>query len=234
MIISQRIKLHWLCLVLILGCVISSCQTVSNTITPEPPVASLQSDSSQDDVEKAEYSVSQTSSSEKETTTTKKIIDKTTEKADEIDKKSLVELKESMIKKWLSVSGHGELRPNTVEVETTKKTEDRVTGKPDETYKRSFAKQEMGIIGKWLNLKETESIEFSDDGTILIGKEEGFLQKMKGKYRFVDDDQLRVDFLGDFYTKSARPMLFKVSIFENEITLIDEPDGTPTTYKRIK
>lgn len=121
------------------------------------------------------------------------------------------------------------------EATTTKKPDDKTTGKSDEIENRPFLELEKNVIGKWLNLKETESIEFFDDGTILIIHKVGTNRKIKGKYKFVDDDRLKVYFKGQgFYNNLLPTMHFKIVISDNEFTLIDEPDGTPTTYKRIK
>ncbi|ODS33137.1 MAG: hypothetical protein SCARUB_01761 [Candidatus Scalindua rubra] len=113
-------------------------------------------------------------------------------------------------------------------------TSDKVTGKPYEIGKGSFVELEKKVIGKWMNLKETEAIEFFDDGTMLIGAEDNFHPEVRGYYKFVDNDRLKVHFGKGFYDKLIPPMSFKIAVSENEITLTDEPDGAATRYKRIK
>ncbi len=185
------------------------CQTANNTITPETSVANLQSN--------------------KEATAT--------EKSTEIDKKSLTELQKRLVRNWLGAGGHGGVhisRPAGEEVKTAEKAADKVTGKSGKIEKGPFAELEKNVVGSWLNLKETESIEFLDDGTIIITDKEGDKPKLKGDYKFLDKGRLRVDFKGDFYANLIPSMHFKIAISENEITLTDEPDGAATTYKRIK
>ncbi len=202
---------------LVLLIVTSGCQTADNIITPEPSVANLQSN--------------------KEAVTTEKSIDKVTGESD-IEKRSSAELQKNMISRWSGLLGHGGLpQSSSGEEKTTPKTEksaDKVTGKPEEKEKGSFIELEKNVVGKWLNLKETESIEFFDDGNIVIVDKRGTNPKSRGNYKFVDEGRLRVVFRGDIYAKLIPPMSFKISISENEITLTDEPDGAATTYKRIK
>ena len=115
----------------------------------------------------------------------------------------------------------------------TQKTEHK-TSHTDSTDKETGDVTAEMLIGKWQNLKETEKLEFFDDGSILINSKGGAITKMKGNYKLVDGKRLRVRFGDNFYSRLIPPMSFRVSASENEITLIDEPGGTPTTYKRIK
>jgi hypothetical protein len=113
--------------------------------------------------------------------------------------------------------------------------ETTTTGKSAEAEKESFVELEGNVIGKWMNFKETESLEFLDDGTIVIIDKRGVNPTLKGNYKFVDKDHLKVYSFGKgLYSKFLPPMSFKISISENEITLTDEPDGAATIYKRTK
>ena len=231
--IIQRVVLYQFSLMLVLLIVTSGCQTVNNTITPEPSVASLQSDSSQVDTERR---TPQTSPAEKETTATKKSTDKVTGESD-IEKRSSAEVQKNLISRWSNLMGHGGMPQGSSakeETTTTEKPADKLIGKSDEVEKGPFVELEKNVVGKWLNLKETESIEFLNDGTIVIIDKRGVNPKLRGNYKFVDEGRLRVYFKGGLYARSMPPMSFKISISENEIMLTDEPDGAATTYKRIK
>ena len=234
MSIIQRVALYQFSLILVLLIATYGCQTANNTITPEPSVASLQSDSSQVATERR---APQTSPADKEATTTEKSTNKVTGKSEEIEKRSSAELQENLISSWSSLMGHGGMpQGSSAKEETTtmEKSADKVTGKSDEAEKGSFIKLKKNVIGKWMNLKETESIEFLNDGTIVIIDKRGVNPKLRGNYKFVDEGRLRVDFKGGLYAGLMPAMHFKISISENEITLTDEPDGTATIYKRIK
>jgi len=231
--IIQRVALYQFPLMLVLLIVTSGCQTVNNTITPEPSVASFQSDSSQVDTERR---TPQTSPAEKETTTTEKSTDKVTGESD-IERRSSAEVQKNLISRWSGLMGHGGMPQGSSakeETTTTEKPADKLIGKSDEVEKGPFVELEKNVVGKWLNLKETESIEFLNDGTIVIIDKRGVNPKLRGNYKFVDEGRLRVDFKGGLYAGVMPPMHFKISISENEITLTDEPDGAATTYKRIK
>lgn len=230
----QRITLYQFFLILVLLIATFGCQTANNTITPESSVANLQSDSSQVATERR---TPQTSPAEKETTTTEKPTNKVTGKSEEIEKISSVEMQKNLISRWSNMMGHGGMIQNSSASEETiitEKSADKVTGKSDEAEKGSFAELEKNVIGKWLNLKETESIEFFDDGAIAIIDKRGVNPKSKGNYRFLDEGRLMVAIIGGLYAKSIPLMHFKISISENELILTDEPDGAATTYKRIK
>ena len=223
--IIRRITLYQFSLMLVLLIATCGCQTVNNTITPESSVANLQSDSSQ---VAAEHRVPQTSPAEKETTTTEKSTNKVTGKSEEIEKRSSAGLQKNLLARWSNLGHGGMIQSSSAAEETT------TTGKSAEAEKGSFAELEKNVIGKWLNLKETESLEFLDDGTIVIIDKRGLNPKLKGNYKFVDESRLMVDIIGGLYAKSIPLMTFKISISENEITLTDEPDGAATIYKRIK
>lgn len=205
----QRITLYQFSLILALLIATYGCQTANNTITPEFPIANLQSNN--------------------ETTTTEKSINKVTGKSEEIEKVSSAGLQRNLLAKWSNLGHGGMIQGSSAAEETT------TTGKSAEAEKESFAELEGNVIGKWMNLKETESLEFLDDGTIVIIDKRGVNPKLKGNYKFVDKDHLKVYHFGKgLYSKFLPPMSFKISISENEITLTDEPDGAATTYKRIK
>ena len=207
--IIQRVALYQFSFMLVLLIVTSGCQTADNIITPEPSVANLQSN--------------------KEATTTEKSTDKVTGKSEEIEKRSSAEMQKNLISRWSGFMGHGGMpQGRSAEEEMT------TTGQSDEIEKGPFIELEKNVVGKWLNLKETESIEFLNDGTIVIIDKRGINPKLRGNYKFVDEGRLRVDFKGGLYAGVMPPMHFKISISENEITLTDEPDGAATTYKRIK
>ena len=163
----QRITLCQFSLILVLLIATFGCQTANNTITPESSVANLQSDSSQ---VATEPRTPQTSPAEKETTT-EKSTNKVTVKSEEIEKISSVEMQKNLISRWSSMMGHGGMSQSSSAAEettTTEKSADKVTGKSDEAEKGSFIELEKNVIGKWMNSKETESLEFFDDGAIAI------------------------------------------------------------------
>jgi hypothetical protein len=221
----QRITLYQFSLILVLLIATYGCQTANNTITP---------DSSQ---VTTEHRVPQTSPAEKETTTTEKSTNKVTGKSEGIEKRSSVEMHKDLISRLSSMMGHGGMSQSSSAAEetaTTEKSADKVTGESDEAEKGSFIELEKDVIGKWMNFKETESLEFFDDGTIVIIDKRGVNPKLKGNYRFLDEGRLRVDIKGGLYAKLIPPMHFKISISGNEIVLTDEPDGAATTYKRIR
>ncbi|MFQ5964536.1 MAG: hypothetical protein ACE5KZ_09655 [Candidatus Scalinduaceae bacterium] len=232
----QRVVLYLFSYMLILLLAASGCQTTHNTNIPEPSVAELQSKPPLDDTQNTGHNLPQTRPVEKETTR-KKSADKVTGNYNETKKRSLAELEKSMIGRWSNLMGHGGLPRNSSaekETTTTEKSADKVTGNSDEIENESFVELKKNVIGKWMNLKETESLEFFDDGTILIGNEAGSHQIVRGYYKFVDNNRLKVNFGKGFYGKLLKPMSFKIYISENEITLTDEPDGAATTYKRMK
>jgi hypothetical protein len=234
--IIQRITKYQFSFMLVLLIATYGCQTASN-ITSEPDVKNLQSESLQADKESTGGRAPQTSPVKNETTTTEEPSDQVTGKPGEIDKKSLTELQKEMVSRWLGAGGHGWApisKPAEEEANTAEKPADKVTEKSNEIERGPFVDLEKNVVGEWLNLKETESIEFLDDGTIIITDREGDRPKLKGNYKFVDKGRLRVDFKGDFYAKLMPPMHFKIFVSENEITLTDEPDGAATVYKRIK
>ncbi len=223
--IIQRITLYPFFLMPVLLIAICGCHTANNTIMPESSQVATK------------HRVPQTSLAEKETTTTEKPTNKVTGKSEEIEKISSVEMQKNLISRWSNMMGHGGVSQSSSAAEettTTEKSADKVTEKSAEAEKGPFAELEKNVVGKWLNLKETESLEFLEDGTIVIVDKRGINPKLKGNYKFVDESRLMVDIIGGLYAKSIPLMSFKISISENEITLTDEPDGAATTYKRIK
>ncbi len=207
--IIQRITLYPFFIMSVLLIATFGCQTANNTIMPESSIANLQPN--------------------KETTTTEKSADKVTGKSEEIEKISSVEMQKNLISRWSNMMGHGGVSQSSSAAEET-----TTTGKSAEAEKGPFAELEKNVVGKWLNLKETESLEFLDDRTMVIVDKRGLNPKLKGNYKFVDESRLMVDIIGGLYAKSIPLMSFKISISENEIILTDEPDGAATTYKRIK
>jgi hypothetical protein len=206
--IIQRITLYQFSLMLVLLIATCGCQTVNTTTTPESSVANLQLNN--------------------ESTTMEKSTNKVTGKSEEIEKRSSAGLQKNLLTRWSNL-GHGGMIQSGSAAEKTTTTE-----KSAEAEKGSFVELEKNVIGKWMNLKETESLEFLDDGTIVIIDKRGLNPKLKGNYKFVDEGRLMVAIIGGLYAKSIPLMSFKISISENEITLTDEPDGAATTYKRIK
>ena len=87
-------------------------------------------------------------------------------------------------------------------------------------------KPEAAINGKWEC--GTETIEFFKDGTVIIDSEKDSMS-MGGKYKFVDDDRIRIDLGG--LGALAGPIIYKVSISKDELILTDR-DGKASKYKR--
>ncbi len=124
--IIQRVALYQFFLMLVLLIATYGCQTVNNTITPEPSVANLQSDSSQ---VATEHRAPQTSPAEKETTTTEKSTDKVTGESD-IERRSSAEVQKNLISRWSGLMGHGGMPQGSSAAE-----EMTTTGQSDEIEK---------------------------------------------------------------------------------------------------
>lgn len=202
------------------------CQTTNNTITSEQSVSSLNSDSIITDTKNAEHSILQTSPVEKEVTATNK--------QTELDEEHIEKLQEKL---GSILRGHGGLRkdiPEDRNTATTKDLTEYAAVKPDEIENRPFIELEKKMYGKWMNLKETESFEFLDEGTIIIIDKSGRNPRLKGNYKFVEKDRLKIYFEGGLFASMLPTRHFKFSLSENEFTLTDEPDGPATKYKRIK
>jgi hypothetical protein len=218
------------------------CKTTDNTIIPEPSVSNLKSESEQVDKKNTGRSTPQASPVKMETTTTGKSVYKVAGKSDKKDEESLAAAKtrpttsfrrESMIGKWSDLLGHGGMHgsPSEEEAATTEKIE-----------QRPFIELEKKLYGKWINIKETESYEFHDDGTVIIivTSQRGMSQKLKGNYKLVEEGRIKIDFKGDFFVSRMPPRHFKISISANEFTLTDEPEGpdepfgAATKYNRIE
>jgi hypothetical protein len=209
------------------------CKTTDNTIIPEPSVSNLKPESEQADKKNTGLSTPQASPVKMETTTTEKSGYKVTEKSDKINEESLATAKKNMIGKWSNLLGHGGMpgSPSEEEAATEGKTE-----------QRPFIELEKKLYGKWINVKETESYEFHDDGTVIIivTGQRGMSQKLKGNYKLVEEGRIKIDFKGDFFVSRMPPRHFKISVSANEFTLTDEPKGpdepfgAATKYNRIE
>ena len=209
------------------------CKTTDNTIIPEPSVSNLKSEPEQADKKNTGHNTPQTSPVKMETTTTDESVYKVTGKSDKINEEPLAAAKKSMIGKWSNLLGHGGMPGSPTEEEAA------TAGKIEQ---RPFIELEKKLYGKWINIKETESYEFHDDGTvvIIVTGQRGMSQKLKGNYKLVEEGRIKIDFKGDFFASRMPPRHFKISISANEFTLTDEPEGldepfgAATKYNRIE
>lgn len=232
-VIQNFILRHSFFALLVLFAVYGCKTTDNNTIIPEPSVSNLKSESEQVDKKNTGRSTPQASPVKMETTTTEESVYKVTGKSNNIDEESLAAVKKSMIGKWSDLLGHGGMpgSPSEEEAATTGKIE-----------QRPFIELEKKLYGKWINIKETESYEFHDDGTVIIivTGQRGMSQKLKGNYKLVEEGRIKIDFRGDFFASRMPPSHFKISISANEFTLTDEPKGpdepfgAETKYNRIE
>lgn len=90
----------------------------------------------------------------------------------------------------------------------------------------SCSKPENAIVGKWQEVDGTENAEFFKDGTVSL-VDNGM--SLAGNYKFIENDRLRVDLGG--VGALIGPMIFKVEVSRNELTLTDSK-GKVTTYRR--
>jgi len=230
---------------LVMAFAMYGCHTAGNTITPESSVTSSQSTVVHIDAKNPETIKPETGLVNEEKTVTeksnpvknsevmaKKSSVEGTEKSVETEKKSIEEFEKNLFSKWSGLLGHGGVPQVSTEEKTTEKSSEQAAGKSEGREEKSFPELENKVVGKWLNEKETESMEFFDDKTILIGNEQGSRQMIKGNFRFVDKDHLTVDFQQGLFRMPS--MSFVITVSEKELTLTGEDDGIPTTYKRLK
>ena len=230
---------------LVLAFAMYGCHTAGNTVTPESSVARLQSTPVHIDAKNPETITTETGLVKGEEVVTKnsnlvknsevmakKSSVEGTEKSVETEKMSIEEFEKNIFNKWSGMLGHGGVPQVSSEEKTTEKSSEKGSGNSEVREEKSFPELEKKMFGKWLNEKETESMEFLDDKTVLIGNEQGSRQMIKGNFSFVDRDHLSVDFQKGLFRMPS--MSFIITVSENEFTLTGEDDGIPTTYKRVK
>ncbi len=233
--IMQNFTLRQSFFTLILLFTIYGCNTTNNVITPKTSDTNLKTDITQTHPEDAQLSKPQSSPAEHQE-------EATTDKQSELDnKKKDMERLQKMLGGLMM--GHARGPENIPEDRaiTTKKSTENLTAKTDERENRPFIELERKLYGKWINKKETESYEFHDDGTVLINVtgQRGKSYNLKGNYKLVEEERIKIDFRGDSFASQMPPRYFKISISSNDFTLTDEPkgpdepDGPSTKYNRI-
>ncbi|MCP5005358.1 MAG: hypothetical protein GY941_15695 [Planctomycetes bacterium] len=216
--VIKRDSYFVLAITLVLVFSMFGCQTASNTRTDEASASSPQA--------------TQVEVANSEKSGTKKTAGEVTEASAEDKEKALQKFEKDLFDKWSGLLGHGGVTGRSTGEETVKADADeKVTLPSEEAETKSFPELEKKVIGKWLNEKETESMEFLADKTIRIINEQGSQRSIKGKFNFPQEDRLTVDFKGGLLKVPL--MSFKIELSENELTLIGEADGVPTTYKRV-
>jgi hypothetical protein len=92
-------------------------------------------------------------------------------------------------------------------------------------------KPETAIIGKWEAVGLHETIEFFKEGTVIMDSEERSISVV-GKYKFVDDDTIRIDLGG--LEALAGPTIFKVTFSSKDVLILSDREGIPIcNYRRI-
>ena len=233
--IMQSFTLRQSFFALILLFTIYGFNTTNNAIAQKTSYSDLKPDITQADAEDGKLSNPQSSPAEHQK-------EAATDKQSELDRKQVIE----MLQKRLGnlMVGHGGGLGNTPEdknTTSTKKSTENLTAKSDEIEDRPFIEMERKLYGKWTNIKETESYEFHDDGTVLINVtgQRGRSYRLNGNYKLVEEERIKIDFRGDRLASQMPPRYFKISISANEFTLTDEPkgpdepDGSSTKYNRI-
>lgn len=229
--IIQRTMLSRYFVAMSLFFAILGCQTTNNTATSEKPAPTVKSGSALAGVENTAASLNQTTPAEKVVKE-----EAATEKTTDLDKKRL-EAAHKRLEGWLT----GHVRGREISKTDTKGQTVDATVAPTALEDRLFVALEKKLYGKWINNKETESYEFSDDGTVIIvviGKRDR-RPTLKGHYKLVEEGRIKIDFKGGAYARVIPVRHFKISISENEFTLTDEPTesngpyGPATTYKRV-
>lgn len=234
--ITQRTMLCKSFFAMVLLFAVYGCQTTNNKVTPEQPVSTVKSEPVQVDVENAENTaagLSQTTPAEKEVEGTV-----AAEKTSDSEKERM----ENFHKRFGSfLGGHGVGSMNVPAV--AKESAEDATVTPDAVEDRPFVMLEKKLYGRWINIKETESYDFHDDGTVtivVIDKRRDRSQKLDGLYKLVEEGRIKIGFKEGPFANAMPARHFKISISENEFALTDEPkgpdgpDGPTTMYKRVE
>ncbi len=208
------------------------CQTTSNTVTPESSVSNEQSAPAQTETETGGNVAADTIRKGGEKVVTEKSISEVQKRPIETKKLSQEEFEKELFQKWSGFLGHGGVtRVNSAEETAKENTKEKVNTASEAGETKSFPELEKKVVGKWLNEKETESMEFFANKNIIIN-ELGSPQVIRGIFRFTEKERLTVIFDEGFLKVPS--MSFKITLSENEFTLIGEKDNVPTTYKRVK
>lgn len=234
--IMQIVTLRQSFFALILLFTIYGFNTTNNAIAQKTSDSDLKPDITQADVEDAKPAIPQSSPAEHQE-------DAVTDKQSELDnKKQNMEKAQKRLGRLMV--GHGGAPENARDdrnTTSTKKSTENLAAKSEEIGTRLFIELEEKLYGKWTNIKETESYEFHDDGTVLINVSgpRDMSYKLNGNYKLVGEERIKIDFRGDRLANQMPPRYFKISISANDFTLTDEPkgpdepDGPSTTYNRI-
>lgn len=88
------------------------------------------------------------------------------------------------------------------------------------------------ILGKWKLIGNTDTVEFFEDGTIILEMEGGGdVKTIIGDYRFLDQNRIRVDFQGIF--EMGGPQVTKISIDNNDKLILNKLFDDRLELKRI-
>ncbi len=222
--ITQRTMLCKSFFAMILLFAVYGCQTTSNTVTLEQPVSTVKSEPVQFDVENAENTaagLSQTTPVEKEVKETA-----AAEKTPDLEKERMENF-HKRFGSFLGGQGVGSINvPAAAKESAAKESADDATVTSDAVEDRPFVMLEKRLYGRWINIKETESYDFHDDGTVTIvvtDKRRDRSQKLDGHYKLVDEGRIKIGFKGGPFANAISTRHFKISISENEFMLTDEP-----------
>jgi hypothetical protein len=233
--IMQIVTLRQSFFALILLFTIYGFNTTNNAIAQKTSDSDLKPDITQADTEAPKPAIPQSSPAEHQE-------DAVTDKQSELDKKQDIGKLQKRLGSLLM--GHGRAAENALEdknTTSTMKSTENLEVKSDEMEDRPFIELEKKLYGMWTNIKETESYEFHDDGTVLINVSgpRDMSYKLNGNYKLVEEERIKIDFRGDRLANQMPPRYFKISISADEFTLTDEPkgpdkpDGSSTKYNRI-
>ena len=214
---------------------IYGCQTTNNSVTQEQTASTNKSGPVQNDVENAgdaSASLSRTASTESNSTKAA-----TTTISSDLEKERLEKFKKAFSR--LTVGHGGGIDDAQADA---KGPAGNAPVESDAVEDRPFVELEKKLYGKWTNDKKTESYDFHDNGTVTItvtGQRDKS-QKLKGHYKLVEEDRIRIHIKEGPFARIMPTSYFKTSISENEFALTDEPkkpgdpDGPTTVYKRVK
>lgn len=80
------------------------------------------------------------------------------------------------------------------------------------------------IVGRWEAVDNAQTVEFFNDGTLLVSRGEALVG---GGYKFLDETHLRLGF-GD----QDEAMVVEVSLSDDELIMTEE-EGTEIVYHRL-
>lgn len=87
------------------------------------------------------------------------------------------------------------------------------------TLNESWASNlEKAILGKWRNMQSEETLEFFEDGTIIVTeKDDNEDKQMVGNYRVLDETRVRIDLAG--WYQLGGPQVWPISVANDILVL---------------